>query len=93
MDELNRHDVPSGAILTLEGALNQEQVKHRNTFGVTTSKALAKSVVQPDREVLQDTRKRRNPATHARAAYQRGALKSAGYTEEEIKKFKDPKII
>jgi len=32
VDELNRHDVPSGAILTLEAALNQDQVKHRNTF-------------------------------------------------------------
>jgi crotonobetainyl-CoA:carnitine CoA-transferase CaiB-like acyl-CoA transferase len=32
VDELNKHDVPSGAILSLEGALSQEQIRHRNTF-------------------------------------------------------------
>jgi CoA:oxalate CoA-transferase len=32
----NKNDVPSGAILTLEGAVNQEQIKHRNTFGTTS---------------------------------------------------------
>lgn len=32
VDLLNKNDVPSGSILTLEGAMNQAQVKHRNTF-------------------------------------------------------------
>lgn len=32
VDILNENDVPSGAILTLEQALNQEQIKHRDTF-------------------------------------------------------------
>ena len=32
VDVLNAHDVPSGAILTLDQAMHQEQVKHRNTF-------------------------------------------------------------
>jgi formyl-CoA transferase len=29
---LNQHDVPSGAILTLDQAVRQPQVAHRNTF-------------------------------------------------------------
>jgi CoA:oxalate CoA-transferase len=29
---LNKHDVPSGAILTLDQAVHQPQVEHRNTF-------------------------------------------------------------
>jgi formyl-CoA transferase len=33
VEVLNAHDVPSGAILGLEPAMHQEQVKHRNTFG------------------------------------------------------------
>ncbi len=32
MDALNRHDVPSGAILTLQQAMDQPQVAHRETF-------------------------------------------------------------
>lgn len=32
VDILNKNDVPSGAILSLEDALNQEQIKHRNTL-------------------------------------------------------------
>jgi len=33
VDVLNAHDVPSGAILTLDQAIHQPQVEHRNTFG------------------------------------------------------------
>jgi crotonobetainyl-CoA:carnitine CoA-transferase CaiB-like acyl-CoA transferase len=33
VDALNAKDVPSGAILTLQEALHQAQVVHRNTFG------------------------------------------------------------
>lgn len=32
VDIFNKNDVPSGAILSLEDALNQEQIKYRNTF-------------------------------------------------------------
>ncbi|HSQ76935.1 MAG TPA: CoA transferase [Bacteroidota bacterium] len=33
VEVLNAHDVPSGAILTLDQAMHQPQVGHRNTFG------------------------------------------------------------
>jgi CoA:oxalate CoA-transferase len=33
VEVLNTHDVPSGAILTLDQAMRQPQVAHRNTFG------------------------------------------------------------
>jgi formyl-CoA transferase len=36
VDELNDHDVPAGAILPLEGAMNQAQVAHRNAFASVT---------------------------------------------------------
>jgi CoA:oxalate CoA-transferase len=32
VEVLNKHDVPSGAILTLDQAMHQPQVEHRNTF-------------------------------------------------------------
>jgi formyl-CoA transferase len=33
VEALNAHDVPAGAILSLEHAMTQQQVEHRNTFG------------------------------------------------------------
>jgi CoA:oxalate CoA-transferase len=36
VDALNAKDVPSGAILTLAGAVAQEQIAHRKTFGTVT---------------------------------------------------------
>jgi crotonobetainyl-CoA:carnitine CoA-transferase CaiB-like acyl-CoA transferase len=33
VEELNKHDVPAGAILTLQQAMEQAQVAHRTTFG------------------------------------------------------------
>jgi crotonobetainyl-CoA:carnitine CoA-transferase CaiB-like acyl-CoA transferase len=36
VDALNAKDVPSGAILTLAGAVGQEQIAHRKTFGTVT---------------------------------------------------------
>ncbi|MBI5324515.1 MAG: CoA transferase, partial [Ignavibacteriae bacterium] len=37
---LNEHDVPSGAILSLEDALTQAQVEYRNTFSTQTIKGI-----------------------------------------------------
>ena len=37
VEELNRRDVPAGAILPLEDALVQPQVAHRNTFGTVNT--------------------------------------------------------
>jgi crotonobetainyl-CoA:carnitine CoA-transferase CaiB-like acyl-CoA transferase len=40
VDTLNAQDVPSGAILTLAGAVAQEQIAHRNTFGTVAVKGI-----------------------------------------------------
>jgi crotonobetainyl-CoA:carnitine CoA-transferase CaiB-like acyl-CoA transferase len=36
VEELNKHDVPAGAILSLDAALKQEQIRHRQTFGTVS---------------------------------------------------------
>ncbi len=38
--ELNNHDVPSGEILSLDAALSQEQVRHRNTFRTVAAEGI-----------------------------------------------------
>ena len=40
VDVLNKNDVPSGAILSLEEALNQSQVQHRKTFSTVHAEGI-----------------------------------------------------
>lgn len=93
VDALNQNDVPSGAILTLEGALKQEQVQHRHTFGVTHVEGIG------DIQLFNLTAKFSKTPGYVEAPpptlgqHTNEVLKSAGYTEEEIKKFKDAKVI
>ncbi len=93
VDLLNKNDVPSGAILTLEGALNQAQVKHRQTiqsicadeigelklFNLTAKFSNASCTVQtPPPRLSQHTEE---------------ILKDAGFSDEDIKNFREKKII
>jgi CoA:oxalate CoA-transferase len=93
VDELNKNDVPSGAILTLEGAMNQEQVKHRNTFGTTTVEGIG------DLKLFNLTAKfSRTPGTvesppPTLGQHTKEVLSAAGYSDAEIAKFKESKII
>jgi CoA:oxalate CoA-transferase len=90
---LNKHDVPSGAILTLQGALSQAQVEHRNAFGTVHVDAIG------DLKLFNLTAKfSKTPGTVESPPPTLGqhtseVLKGIGYSEEEIKKFKAAKII
>lgn len=93
VDALNQNDVPSGAILTLEGALKQEQVQHRHTFGVTHVEGIG------DMRLFNLTAKFSKTPGYVEAPpptlgqHTNEVLKSVGFTEEEIKKFKDAKVV
>lgn len=45
VEMLNRNDIPAGEILSLEDALNQPQVKHRNTFSEIEIDGIGKAKV------------------------------------------------
>ncbi len=90
---LNDHDVPSGAILSLEGALSQPQVNHRNAFGTVYVDAIG------DLKLFNLTAKfsktpgivETPPPTLGQ--HTSDILKGIGYSDEEINKFKGAKII
>jgi len=93
VDELNKKDVPAGAILTLEGALKQEQVKHRNTFGTVHLDGIG------DLELFNMTAKfSKTPGTVTSPPPRLGehtsdVLKSAGYSEEEISRLREARVV
>ena len=90
---LNKNDVPSGAILGLEAALEQEQIKHRQT--IQSVKA----------EGIGDLKLFNLSAKYSRAScnvetppprlsqHTEEVLKSAGYMDEDIRLLREKKII
>ncbi len=93
VEELNKNDVPSGAILSLEAALNQEQIGHRDTFGTMNVEGIG------DLKLFNLTAKfSKTPGCVEAPPPRLGQhteeiLKAAGYSDEEIKKLKEAKII
>jgi len=90
---LNKHDVPSGAILSLQDALSQSQVEHRNAFGTVRVDAIG------DLKLFNLTAKFsktpgnvENPPPRL-GEHTNDILRRIGYSNEEIKKFKAAKII
>jgi len=90
---LNKNDVPSGAILSLEGALAQEQVQHRQAISAVHAEGIG------DIKLFNLTAKFRSACGSVETAPPRLSqhteeiLSAAGYSAEEIKGFRDKKII
>lgn len=93
VDELNRHDVPAGAILTLDGALKQEQVKHRHVFGKVIVDGIGELELFNLSAKYSKTPGIVNTPPPTLGQHTNDILASIGYTTEEIQKFKDIKAI
>ena len=93
VDVLNKNDVPSGAILTLEGALNQEQIKHRNAFGTTSVEGIGDLKLFNLTAKFSKTPGQVESPPPTLGQHTTEILKGIGYSEEEIRKFKSSKII
>jgi CoA:oxalate CoA-transferase len=93
VDEFNKQDVPAGAILTLDGAMKQEQVRQRNTFGKTSVEGIG------ELELFNLTAKfSKTPGTVESPPPKLGEhtndiLASIGYSAEEIRQLKEEKCI
>lgn len=93
VEELNKQDVPAGAILILDDAMRQEQVHHRNTFGKTFIEGIG------DLELFNLTAKfSKTPGVVESPPPKLGEhtndiLASIGYSAEEIRQFKEEQCI
>jgi crotonobetainyl-CoA:carnitine CoA-transferase CaiB-like acyl-CoA transferase len=93
VEEFNKRDIPAGAILTLDDALNQEQVRHRNAFRKISVEGIG------DVELFNLTAKfSKTPGFVESPPPKLGEntnelLASIGYSSEEIEQLKEEKCI
>jgi CoA:oxalate CoA-transferase len=93
VDELNKKDVPSGAILTLGGAMDQEQVKHRNTFGTSSVEGIGELKLFNLTAKFSKTPGFVESPPPTLGQHTNEVLRGIGFADDEIKKLKDSKII
>ena len=93
VEELNRRDVPSGAILTLDEALKQEQVAHRGTFTPVAVGGIGKVPLFNLTAKFEKTPGVVKTPPPALGQHTAEVLKELGYTEQEIARLKRESIV
>jgi len=90
---LNKNDVPSGDILSLEDALKQDQIKHRETIKSIHCEGIGDLKLFNLTAKFNKTPGGIDTPPPKLSEHTVEVLKSIGYTDEEIKSFKEKKII
>jgi CoA:oxalate CoA-transferase len=90
---LNKNDVPSGAILGLEGALNQPQVKHRQTLQSVAVEGIGDLRLFGLSAKLEKTPGGIRSAPPRLSAHTNEILGGLGYSAEDIKRLKEARVI
>jgi CoA:oxalate CoA-transferase len=90
---LNRHDVPSGEILTLRQAVEQPQVKQRGTFTSVTVPAIGEIPLFNMTAKFEKTPGNVNAPPPTLGQHTDEVLKSIGYSPERIKELRERNAI
>ncbi len=90
---LNKNDVPSGAILGLEGALNQPQVQHRQTLQPVAVEGIGELRLFGLSAKLEKTPGAIQTPPPRLSAHTHEILGGLGYSEEDIKRLKAVRVI
>jgi len=90
---LNSHDVPSGAILSLEQALHTAQVQHRQTLATVKDTELGDLPLFNLTAKFSATPGKIESAPPRLAEHTRDILRQVGYTDEQLTAYKEQGII
>jgi crotonobetainyl-CoA:carnitine CoA-transferase CaiB-like acyl-CoA transferase len=90
---LNKNDVPSGAILGLEAALNQPQVQHRKTLQPVSVEGVGDLRLFGLSAKLEKTPGGIDAPPPRLSAHTNEILGTLGYSADDIKRLKDAKVI
>jgi len=93
VDELNKRDVPSGAILPLEKALSQEQVEHRQTFSKVNVEGIGEIKLFNMTAKFSKTPAMVESAPPLLSEHTNEILTELGYSEEDISQLRKQEII
>jgi len=93
VEAMNKRDVPSGAILDLASAMSQEQITHRNTFGTAHSKDIGELRLFNLTAKFSKTPGCVETPPPSLGEHTQAILQSMGYSEGEIQKLREAKII
>lgn len=90
---LNKNDVPSGAILGLEAALNQPQVRHRQTLQKVGVEGVGELQLFGLSAKLEKTPGGINAPPPRLSAHTNEILGDLGYSEEDLRRLNEDRVI
>ncbi|HOC55517.1 MAG TPA: CaiB/BaiF CoA-transferase family protein [Verrucomicrobiota bacterium] len=90
---LNRNDVPCGAILSLENALNQPQVQHRQTLQKVAVEGIGELQLFGLSAKLEKTPGGIKAPPPRLSAHTNAILTGLGYSQDDLNRFKEARII
>ncbi len=93
VEKLNEKGIPSGEILSLEDALNQPQIKHRNTIKTIETPTVGEIKVFNLTAKFDKTSGEIDSPPPLLSQHTEEILKELGYSDSDIKEFKEKNII
>jgi formyl-CoA transferase len=93
VEKLNSSDIPAGAILTLEGAVHQGQVAHRDAFASVTVPGIGDLRVFNLTAKFSKTPGRVTAPPPVLGEHTRDLLAGIGYTEEDVSRLKEAGVV